>query len=111
VAKGQKQPKFASLGHLSLALGPHTLAQLHAKNLQGSVDFDKKNWPSTADMDALHQEDDWRRVVEERFSVHNIRKYHAHSPPLSAQDADGWRSHEHVAFVFSEEDEEFHNLI
>ena len=62
-------------------------------------------------MDALRQEDDWRRVAEECFSVDNIRKYYTRSPPLSAQDADGWRPHEHVAFLFSEEDEEFHNLI
>jgi len=62
-------------------------------------------------MDALRQEDDWQCVVEERFSVDNIRKYYARSPPLSAQDADGWRPREHVAFFFSEEDEEFHNLI
>jgi len=38
-------------------------------------------------------------------------KYYARSPPLSAQDADSWRLREHVAFLFSEEDEEFHNLI
>jgi len=38
-------------------------------------------------MDALRQEDDWRRVAEEHFSVDNIRKYFARSPPLSAQDA------------------------
>jgi len=62
-------------------------------------------------MDALRQEDDWRRVAKERFSVDNIRKYFDRSPPLSAQDADGWRPREHVAFLFSEDDEEFHNLI
>ena len=62
-------------------------------------------------MDALRQEDDWRRVAEEHFSVDNIRKYFARSPPLSAQDVDGWRPREHVAFLFSEDDEEFHNLI
>jgi len=48
------------------------------------VDFDKTFWPSAADMDALHQEDDWGRVAEEHFSVDNIRKYFARSPPLSA---------------------------
>jgi len=47
----------------------------------------------------------------ERCSVDNIRKYFARSPPLSAQDADGWRPREHVAFWFSEDNEEFHNLI
>ena len=62
-------------------------------------------------MDALRQEDDWRRVAAERFSVDNIRKYFARSPPLSAQDADGWSPREHVTFLFSEDDEEFHNLI
>jgi len=93
------------------SLGPHTLAKLQAKNPQGSVHFDKKIWPSAADMDALRQEDDWQRVVEERFSVDNIRKYFAHSLPLSAQDGDGWLPREHVAFLFSEEDEELHNLI
>ena len=62
-------------------------------------------------MDALRQEDDWWRVAEEHFSVDNIRKYFARSPPLSAQDVDGWRPREHVAFLFSEDDEEFHNLI
>jgi len=35
-------------------------------------------------MDALRQEDDWWRVAEEHFSVDNIRKYFARSPPLSA---------------------------
>ena len=65
---------------------------------------------SSMDMDALRQDDDWRRVAEEHFSVDNIRKYFARSPPLSAQDVDGWRLREHVAFLFSEDDEEFHNL-
>jgi len=62
-------------------------------------------------MDALRQEDDWRCVAEEHFSVDNIRKYFARSPPSSAQNADGWRLREHVAFLFSEDNEEFHNLI
>ena len=78
------------------SLGSHTLAKLQAKNPQGSVDFDKTFWPSNADMDALHQEDDWWRVNEEHFSVDIIRKYFACSPPLSAQDADGWHPREHV---------------
>jgi len=62
-------------------------------------------------MDALRQEDDWLHVEGEHFSVDNIRKYFARSPPSSAQDADGWRPREHVAFLFSEDNEEFHNLI
>ena len=82
----------------------HTLAKLQAKNLKGSVDFDKTFWPSAADMDALCQEDDWLRVTKERFSVDNICKYYARSPPLSAQDAGGWCPREHVAFSFNEED-------
>jgi len=85
--------------------------KLQAKNLQGSVDFDKTFWPSAADMDALREEDDWRRVAEEHISVENIRKYFARSPPLRAQDAAGWRPREHVVFLFREEDEKFHNLI
>ena len=35
------------------SLSSHTLAKLQAKNLQGSVYFDKKIGPSAADMDAL----------------------------------------------------------
>ena len=93
------------------SLGPHTLAKLQAKNSQGSVVFDKTFWPSAVDMDVLRQEDDWWRVAEEHFSVDNIRKYFARSPPLSAQDADGWRPRENLAFWFSEDNEEFHNLI
>jgi len=38
--------------------GSYTLAKLQAKNPQGSVNFDKTFWPTTADMDALRQEDD-----------------------------------------------------
>ena len=87
------------------------MAKLQAKNPQVSVDFGKNYWPSAADMDAIRQEDDWLHVAEKHFSVDNIRKYFARSPPLSAQDADGWRPREHVAFLFSEDDEEFHNLI
>jgi len=75
------------------------------------VDFDKTFLSSSVDMDALRQEDDWQRIPEEHFSVDNIRKYFARSPPLSAQDADGWRLREHVTFLVSEDDEEFHNLI
>jgi len=71
------------------SLGSHALAKLQAKNPQGSLDFDKTFWPSTADMDTLRQEDDWRRAAEEHFSVDNVRKCFARSPPLSAQDADG----------------------
>ena len=41
-------------------------------------------------MDTLRQEDDWWRVAGEHFSVDNIRKYFALSPPFSAQDADRW---------------------
>jgi len=41
------------------SLGPHTLTKLQGKNPQGSVHFDKTFWSSTADMDALRQEDDW----------------------------------------------------
>jgi len=93
------------------SLSSHTLAKLQAKNLQGSVDFDKTFWPSAVNMDALRQEDDWRHVAQEHFSVDSIRKYFACSPPLSALDADGWRPREHVTFLFSEEDEELHNLI
>jgi len=84
------------------SLGPHTLAKLQAKNPQGSVDFDKTFWPSAADMDALRQEDDWRCVAEEHFFVDNIRKSFVRPPPLSAQNVDGWRPREHVAFLFSE---------
>ena len=85
------------------SLGPHTLAKLQAKKSAGECfDFDKTFWPSAANMDALRQEDDWRRVAEEHFSVDNIRKYFARSPPLSSQDVDGWRLREHVAFLFSE---------
>jgi len=40
-------------------------------------------------MNGLRQRDDWQRVIEERFSVDNIRKYYARSLSLSAQDADG----------------------
>jgi len=75
------------------------------------VDFDKTFWPSAADMDALRQKDDWWRVAGEHFFVDNIRKYFARSPPLSAQDADRCSPREHVAFLFSKENEEFHNLI
>ena len=39
------------------------------------MDFDRTFWPSAADMDALRQVDDWRRVAEEHFSFDNIRKY------------------------------------
>jgi len=61
-------------------------------------------------MDALRQKADWLRVDEEHSSVDNIRKYFGRSPPLSAQDADGWCLREHVTFLFSKEDEEFHNV-
>ena len=61
------------------SLGPHTHAKLQAKNPQGSEDFDKTFWPSAVDMNALRQEDDWRRVAEEHFSIDNIRKYFARS--------------------------------
>ena len=97
--------------NLTPSLGSDTLAKLQAKNPQGSVDFDKSFWPSAADMDALRQGDDWLHVKGEHFSVDNLRKYFARSPPLSVQDADGWRPREHVAFLFAEDDEEFHNLI
>jgi len=48
---------------------------------------------------------------EEHFYVDNIRKYFARFSPLSTQDVDGWRPREHVACLFSEDDEEFHNFI
>jgi len=93
------------------SLGSDTLAKLQAKNPQGTVDFDKLFWPSAADMDGLRQDDAWLHVEKGHFSVDNIRKYFACFPPLSAQDTDGWRLREHVAFLFSEDDADFHNLI
>ena len=95
----------------SPALGSDTLIKLEAKNSQGSVLFDKRFWPTPADMDALRQEDDWQRVEEEHFSVDKLRQYSAHSPPLSAQDPDGLRPRGHVAYLFGEDIEDFHNLI
>jgi len=62
-------------------------------------------------MDVLRQADDWQHVEEEHFSPHKIRQYFARSPPLSAQDPDGWRPREHVAYLFGEDNEELHNLL
>jgi len=95
----------------SPALGSNTLKKLKAKNPQRSVLFDKRFWPTPADMDALRQEDDWQRVEQEHFSVDKIRQYFARSPSLSAQDPNGWRPREHVACLFGEDNEELHKLI
>ena len=76
------------LGFNTVAGSLHS-CQVTGQKSAGECGFDKTFWPSATDMDTLRQEDDWRRVVDERFSVDNIRKYYARSPPLSAQDADG----------------------
>jgi len=57
-------------------------------------------------MAASRQEDAWLRVEEEHLSANKIRKHLACSPPLSAQDADGWRPREHAGFLLVEDDEE-----
>jgi len=60
---------------------------------------------------SLH-EHDWLRVEDEHFSVDKTRKYFPSSPfKYAGVSKIGWRSREHVACLFGEDDEEFHNLI
>jgi len=56
----------------SPALGSDTFRKLEAKNPQGSVLFDKRFWPTPADMDALRQEDDWQHVEEEHYVNYEV---------------------------------------
>jgi len=62
-------------------------------------------------MDALRRHGDWQHTEAESFSVEKIKRHFARCSPLSAQDADGWRSHEHIAWMFNDGDEMFHDLI
>jgi len=53
--------------------------------------------------------DNGLNVANESFPIDS--KYFARSQPLSVQNADGWRSREHIAWLFDDEDEELHQLI
>jgi len=50
-------------------------------------------------------------MIAEWFCIKKIRQYFARCAPLSAQDVDGWRPREHIAGMFNEGDEMFHDLI
>ena len=114
--------KYARAGNLSKAsqticstlkpaLKPDTLDKLKAKNPQASTDFDSRHWPTAEEMDALRRDEDWLNTEADSFSVKKIRQYYARCAPLSAQDVDGWRPREHIAWMFNDGDETFHDLI
>ena len=116
--------KYAHAGNLSKAsqticstlepaLKPDTLDKLKTKNLQGSTGFNSRHWPTAEEMDALRRDDGWQNTEAEYFSVKKIRQYYAHCSPLShgAQDIDGWSPREHIAWMFNDGDEMFHDLV
>jgi len=87
------------------------LDKLKAKNLPDSTDFDSRHWPTTEEMDYLRRDDDWQKTEAESFAIKKIRQYFARCAPLSAQDVDGWSPREHIAWMFNDGDEMFHDLI
>jgi hypothetical protein len=114
--------KYARAGNLSKAsqticstlkpsLSPDTFDKLRAKNPQGSTDFDSHHWLTAEEMDVLCGDDDWQNTEAASFSVKKIKQYYARRSPLNAQDADGWRAHEHISWMFHYGDEILHELI
>jgi hypothetical protein len=87
------------------------LDKLKAKNPQDSTDFDSRHWPMAEEMDAMHRDEDWQNAEAEYFSVKKIQQHFASCSPLNAQDVDGWRPREHIAWIFKDGDEMFHDLI
>ena len=96
---------------LKPALKPDTLDKLKAKNPQDSTDFDSRHWSTTEEMDDLRRDDNWQKTEAESFSIKKIRQYFARCAPLSAQNVDGCRPREHIAWMFNDGDEMFHELI
>jgi len=95
---------------LKPALKPDTLDKLKTKNPQDSTDFDSHHWPTTDGMDDMRRDDDWQKTEAESFSIKKIRQYFARCAPLIAQDVDGWRPREHIAWMFNDGDEMFHEI-
>jgi len=62
-------------------------------------------------MGDMRRDDDWQKNEAESFSIKKIRQYFARCTPLSAQDVDGLRPREHIAWTFNDGDEMFHDLI
>jgi hypothetical protein len=102
--------KYARAGNLSKAsqticstlipaLKPDTLDKLKAKNPQDSTDFDSRHWPTAEEIDALRRNHVWQKIEAESFSIKKIKQFFARCSPLSAQDVDGWRPREHIAWM------------
>jgi hypothetical protein len=115
----QKYPRAGNLSKASQticstlkpSLSPDTFDKLRAKNPQDSTDYDSSHWPTADEMDVLRGDDDWQNILAASFSVKKIKQYYARRSPLSAQDADGWRAREHIAWMFHDGDEILHELI
>ena len=114
--------KYAWPGNLSTAsqticsthkpvLKLDTLDKLKPRNPQDSTDLDSRHWPTTEELDDFRRDDDWQKTETESFSIKKIRQYFARCAPLSAQDVDGWKPREHIAWMFNDGDEIFHDLI
>ena len=96
---------------LKQAIKPDTSDKLKAKNPQDSTDLHSRHRQTVEVVDALRRDDDWQKTEDESLSVKKIKQYYTHYSPLSAQDVDGWRPHEHITWMFNDGHEMLHDLI
>ena len=71
----------------------------------------KQFWPTTVALDEMRQEDEWLNIQENSFPIEKIGPNFRNCRPLSAQDADRWRGHQHVGWPFSDGDSNLHELL
>ena len=86
----------------------NTLPQLQDLHPPGDLNFNRQFWPEEQAIRDYWASAEGQEVVDKHFSLKKIRQYFRNRKPLVAADVDGWRGREHLAWMFMNNDTEFH---
>ena len=89
----------------------NTLPQLQSLHPHGDLNFNRQHWPEEHMIRDYWASAEGQEVVDKHFSLKKIRQYFCKRKPLAAADVDGWRGREHLAWMFTNDDTEFQELI
>lgn len=90
------------------ACGSDTVEKLRLLHPDGDLTFEREFWPSPEASRAHWRSEQGQSFLQEHLSVAKIRNYFRRWPALGAPDIDGWRGREHLAFMFLNDDHDFH---
>ena len=88
------------------ACNEDTVERLRDLHPPGPLDFNKDFYPSTQQSAEFWESEDGRNIIEQAFSISNVRTHFRTRPALGAPDPDGWRGREHISWLFMNDDED-----